>query len=741
MRVLLRCAVFLPLLASAAVGQERPATAAADTGRLPGVEILGRPDVRSRMPGSISILGEQRLLRDRVLSIGEALRKVSGVHVRDEEGVGLRPNIGIRGLNPTRSSKVLLLEDGLPLTIAPYGDNAAYYHPPIERFAGIEVIKGSGQILYGPQTVGGVINYLTPAIPASTTAALRVSGGSQAYGDIRGQIGTSRNGAGFLLDAGRRLSEGARRNTFSTVSDATIKAELPIADDQRVELRTNVYREASQVTYSGLTEAEWAADARQNPFANDRFDVSRFGASVAHAWRASPMHSLRTTAYGYHIDRPWWRQSSNSAQRPNDASDPTCGGMANLRTTCGVEGRLRAYTVLGLESRWSGALMLGAAPLLLDAGVRAHVERQDRRQINGSTPESRSIGAVGNVNSGIVEDNRRTTDAYSAYAQGRVTLGPVLVTPGVRVERIFIGRQNHLPLAAAPGGISGSTSLTEVIPGLGATWSLGTNTTMFAGAHRGFSPPRPEDIISNSTGGVIELLPERSWNYELGLRRDATNGVGVELTAFHMDFENQVVAASIAGGTGAALTNAGRTRHSGLELEAHLAPPTSARWATFSDVALTWVPVAQFTGARFAYVGTAGSDVVGKVYAEQNAAGTRSRQSVTGNRLPYAPELTATLGAGIRHRRGADLRVELVHLGRQFADPLNTTVLVADGQQGVIDAVTLIHAVANLPLPAHAGTLYVSVKNLRNTLYVVDRSRGLLPGMPRQVQVGVRTTF
>ena len=118
-----------------------------------------------RIPGSIELIDAPTLENSRVQTSSEALRKVSGLNLRDEEGFGLRPNIGIRGLNPTRSTKVLLLEDGIPLTYAPYGDNASYYHPPIDRFETIEVLKGSGQILYGPQTVGGVINYLTRTPP------------------------------------------------------------------------------------------------------------------------------------------------------------------------------------------------------------------------------------------------------------------------------------------------------------------------------------------------------------------------------------------------------------------------------------------------------------------------------------------------------------------------------------------------------------------------------------------------
>src|SRR5688572_12081357 len=138
--------------------------------------LLINAETVERTPGSVDIIDNNTLESSRVLSSSEALRKVAGLNVRDEEGFGLRPNIGIRGLNPTRSTKVLLLEDGLPLTYAPYGDNASYYHPPIDRFESVEIVKGSGQILYGPTTVGGVINYVTPAPPISPSGFLTLVG-------------------------------------------------------------------------------------------------------------------------------------------------------------------------------------------------------------------------------------------------------------------------------------------------------------------------------------------------------------------------------------------------------------------------------------------------------------------------------------------------------------------------------------------------------------------------------------
>jgi len=129
--------------------------------KLAEITILASRDRPAMLRSPVQHVGAAELAESKVLTINEALRKLPGVLARDEEGLGLRPNIGIRGLNPTRSSKVLLLEDGLPLSFAPYGDNASYFHPALERFERIELLKNAGQIAFGPQTIGGIINYIS----------------------------------------------------------------------------------------------------------------------------------------------------------------------------------------------------------------------------------------------------------------------------------------------------------------------------------------------------------------------------------------------------------------------------------------------------------------------------------------------------------------------------------------------------------------------------------------------------
>ncbi len=59
--------------------------------------------------------------------------------IQNEDPLGLAQNIGLRGMDPRRSARTLLMEDGLPLYLAPYGDPSSHYIPMLERVQRIEV--------------------------------------------------------------------------------------------------------------------------------------------------------------------------------------------------------------------------------------------------------------------------------------------------------------------------------------------------------------------------------------------------------------------------------------------------------------------------------------------------------------------------------------------------------------------------------------------------------------------------
>lgn len=111
-RLSLAVAVSLAPGASWAVGDDQPQM-------LEPMEIIGDASAAQTLPGSGYVVGDQQLKTEVEADINQVLKTVPGVYVREEEGLGLRPNIGIRGATAERSSNVTLMEDGILIAPAP----------------------------------------------------------------------------------------------------------------------------------------------------------------------------------------------------------------------------------------------------------------------------------------------------------------------------------------------------------------------------------------------------------------------------------------------------------------------------------------------------------------------------------------------------------------------------------------------------------------------------------------------
>lgn len=669
---------------------------------VPRVDVIGNQGEWLASPSSATIVKQEELEASHVMTTNEALRKVPGLVLRDEEGFAMRPNIGIRGLNPTRSTKILLLEDGIPLAYAPYGDNASYYHPTIDRFASIEVLKGANQVKFGPQTMGGVINYITPNAPEKFGGHMGVTVGNRDYLNTKINVG----GNGMLLDYTHKEGDGARDNTHSNVEDLNIKVTKGISENHALTLRANYFSEDSQVSYSGLTQAEYRNfGGDYNPFNHDDFEITRYGVSLTHDWQINADTLLTTNYYYSHFDRDWWRQQSNTTAS-NVASGTGCAAFANARISglrvsgddCqGVQGRLRTYETYGIEPR----LSLSHAWGQLELGAKAHFETQDRKQINGSSPTART--------GSLSEKNRRETDAYSGFVSNRFDWGKLSVTPIMRYEHIENKRNNKLT------GATGEASLHEWIPGLSLAYAADEVTTVYGGVHRGFAPPRTEDLISNA-GGAVDVDPERSTNWELGARTKPTAQSLLEVTAFYNDFDNLIAVGSVASNIN---LSQGKATFAGLELMGQHAFDNGL----YTKLAYTWLPIAEQDQA-FRRVDT-------------NAVIAGSGGD---NRQPYAPKNTITAALG--YKVGAwDAQIEAVHVGEQFADFAETKTPTADGQRGELSSYTLYNAAVNYRYEPYKTTVFLTAKNLFDKEYIADRTRGILTGMPRLIQVGVRYDF
>jgi Fe(3+) dicitrate transport protein len=679
---------------------------------VPRVDVIGNQEQLLKTPSSATIIEQEELETSHVFTTNEALRKASGVVVRDEEGFGMRPNIGIRGLNPTRSTKVLLLEDGIPVTYAPYGANESYYHPAIDRFSSIEVLKGANQIKFGPLTAGGVINYITPNAPQEFKGHVSITGGNRDYLNTKINVG----GNGVLFDYTHKQGDGARDNTHSNIEDVNFKITKAVNDNHAITLRANWFTEDSQVSYSGITQREYNNfGGEYNPFNHDDFETSRYGLSATHDWQINSNAILTTNLYYSYFDRDWWRQSSTSSAiatgtgaNAGGATTLACdavrtarnnGLVTNADTCLGNEGRLRTYDTYGFEPR----LTISHAWGELEIGAKAHFEEQNRKQINGFSPTART--------GTMTEKNKRETDAYSGFISNRFDIGQFSITPAVRYEHVKNERTNRL------SGASGNDTLDEWIPGISVAYNPIERLTVFAGVHEGFAPPRTEDLISG-TGGSVDVDAEKSTNWELGFRAKPITGLDIEATAFYNDFDNLIAVGSVASGN---IANAaqGKAIFAGLEL----AGKYDFDNGFYSRLAYTWLPVAEQ------------DDPFRQANNNALIAG-----SAKGNRQPYAPKNTLTAALGYKMNNW-NVQLEAVHVGKQYADFAETESPTLDGQRGEIASYTIYNAAINYTLPTYKTTLFLVGKNIFDKDYIVDRTRGILTGTPALIQIGARYDF
>ena len=220
-----------------------------------GTSIL--PSSVENLPGSYSVMTREQIEARNPFSIIETIREIPGLHVVAEDTAGTHLNIGMRGLNPRRSSRTLLLEDGAPTVFfAPYGDPSSHYSTPIERIERIEVLKGSGQILYGPQTMGGMINFVTRPVPTNGTAgSVKITGGNGGYYDGHFNVGSGTENGSFMVDVLKKRGDGIRAEHQFDLQDVALKGQFKISRDQRITGKYSNFQEDSLFSETGLTAA------------------------------------------------------------------------------------------------------------------------------------------------------------------------------------------------------------------------------------------------------------------------------------------------------------------------------------------------------------------------------------------------------------------------------------------------------------------------------------------------------
>ena len=274
--------------------------------QLAPVEIIGKAwAVNKKLTGTATLLEPANVELIRPVGTQELLELVPGINGYADDGFGnSRLSIGIRGLNPRRSARVLILEDGVPIQPAVYIYPNAYYNPPSDRIDAVEVIKGSAALRYGPQTMGGVINYTTRKPDGTRGLANQITLGNNGYYSAFSEWrGLGNEVATSDLQLLYKHGNGFRDNNTFDQANATVKSLFRISRDKTLYLKVNGNFENSNATYTGLTEYSFRTDPNFNPKEHDNFKILRTSLDLIYTNKITPDLVSNTSVYTSAFDR------------------------------------------------------------------------------------------------------------------------------------------------------------------------------------------------------------------------------------------------------------------------------------------------------------------------------------------------------------------------------------------------------------------------------------------------------
>lgn len=537
------------------------------------------------IPGSGQYISSVKLEKLNQPNINNVLRTIPGINIRDEEGFGLRPNIGLRGTPVNRSSKITLMEDGILIAPAPYSDPAAYYFPTFSRMQGVEVLKGSSQIKYGPYTIGGAINLLSTPIPNSFKGFAQFSYGSFNNNQQRVWIGSSHKNIEYVFEFNRLGSSGFKQldnggNTGFSRRDLIGKLRLVTDEEANIQQSLtikfiNSVEEANE-TYLGLTYNDFKVNPlrRYSATQKDFLDMNHNHISFSHYILPLKGLSINTTAYYSTVFRDWARtnliggQSLNNIlldpithQTPYQILQGKTNGNINFQSAA------RTYFSKGVQITTQYYFSTDEIFHRLQLGLRYHQDQSDRfatlstYAMTNGTMILTSAGIKGNQ-----ENQIRNGKSLATFLSYDINYKNIKLTPGFRYEKIKLDIKNYGNADNARLGTNlkfAENNLSVFLAGIGFNYDLTSTMNLFLGIHRGFSPPGMPSLTSNQN----HAKPETSTNYEIGYRYE-TNTLNIQLVGFLNNYDNILGSDNLSGGGAGTgnVFNAGKAIIKGLEL-------------------------------------------------------------------------------------------------------------------------------------------------------------------------------
>ena len=441
-------------------------------------------------PGNLQNFSEagSRVTRQQIneqdpLTTNDILQRVPGLTIVNDDGIGNQGGVGIRGSNPRRSRKVLIMEDGQSINMSLYIDPSVHYLPPPDRIEGVEVIKGS--IIYAPNNNFGAVNFRNLQPFGPDEFVMSGEGGAvstRGPGDDDGGAGkwhvhnrkTWENWGTVVSYTGADVqgtwdTERLRYNDFyaavgwkDTNADFVFSGSYMRQRDNYDEANLEFEEEEEDGEEEGdLEEDEALEEEEETVFRSDTVEQaffreikhckscfnpgSRFSTYSADPFRLQGTlnyyfdndTSSNTRVYYYHHRRDRYQnfEGADPSQAEGNFSPILLGDDVIIPEGV-MLGRLRTYQHIGGEQRFELANRELLAGLNQDFQFGARFEHHTfaNRNFFGRQGE---ILEDGDKKGLTVFDSEHEADAVSAYAQTVIQATPAIdIVPGIRFEHI-----------------------------------------------------------------------------------------------------------------------------------------------------------------------------------------------------------------------------------------------------------------------------------------------------------------
>jgi Fe(3+) dicitrate transport protein len=704
-----------------------------------GVSLTGGNVGVKDLPGSAYYISPKELQRFNYTDVNRTLRGIPGVNIQEEDGFGLRPNIGLRGSGVERNSKITVMEDGVLMAPAPYTAPAAYYFPTIGRMQAVEVMKGSSQIKYGPYTTGGAINMISTQIPNEFSGKVNLMTGSYGIKTLHANVGASYKNFGYMVETFQYGADGFKQldnggNTGFDKKDFLAKFRVNTNEDakfyQSLTFKLAQVNEISNETYLGLTQGDFDKNPLRRYAASqkDQITTSQQVATATHYIRFSEKIDVQTTAYYTKFSRNWYklqnfRDSSNQSVGlggflQNPESNPyiyevMTGGTSVNSNALNLRANNRDYYSKGVQSVLGVHFKTGEIQHRIDAGIRYHFDEMDRFQWDDQYKMVDGVMMLTKTGIPGSQDNRiEDAQAVASFVQYQLRYKKLTATPGLRYENILMRRMNYSTndverLNPTPDLRSNRAEV--FIPGVGIDYKFNEYVSSFVGVHKGFSPQ----------GSAPDALPEESVNYEVGTSYSSKAFAG-KLVLFYNDYSNLLGTDLQAGGGGGTtdLYNGGAAQSHGVELL--ISYDLIAKEYNKYRLPLTF---------SYTYTDAFFKNSFASTFGDWGTV-------VEGDRLPYIAENQLFAMLSLESDKFA------VSLSARYMDKVRTQAGQGDfNPSETISSYVILDASASYNLQKGVA-LFGSVTNLTNETYIAARRPyGLRPGMPRAFITGIKANF